>query len=278
MVACIGDLPLLVQVHGKFTHILIRNVRCVPAFTETLLSTGQLWHDSNVDMVFRNVNHLVLPTDGADFNIPFVRRDELYVLDASPTAVEHAAGIATPAGVPIPAHAFKASAHSPQATSHISVMPPDVVISALHRRLHMGYDRLRKLADVAADVPASIAQGLAHSCAHCLEANAHRLPHTSGSTYKPSHAGRLIHMDTAGPFKLSSHGHFRYFMVLIDDHSRYKQVYCMQKKSDAPHYMRRFVSKFNALGSLGKPEPVRIVGALRSDNAGEFLSQEFKEL
>ena len=33
----------------------------------------------------------------------------------------------------------------------------------------------------------------------------------------------------------------------------------------------------NAISSIGKPEPVRIVGQLHMDNAGEFLSGEFNE-
>ena len=41
--------------------------------------------------------------------------------------------------------------------------------------------------------------------------------------------------------------------------------------------VRTFVAKFNAYASLGKPEPVRVVGALHTDNAGEFLSREFVE-
>jgi hypothetical protein len=37
------------------------------------------------------------------------------------------------------------------------------------------------------------------------------------------------------------------------------------------------VAKINALASAGKPEPVRVVGHLHVDNAGEFLSHEFNE-
>jgi len=257
---CIGDLPLLVKANGKFVKILLRNVRCVPEFTETLISVDQLWCDSGVDSIFRDRCVLLLPTDGEPFEIPFARKDKLFQLDALPTAEMIPSDIlASASGLPanlhaIPAHAFHASAHGPRAQSHFSVMSADAAITALHRRLHLGYDRLRKMVDIASDVPPQVAKGLAHSCAHCFEANAARLSHSAGSIYKPSHAGRLIHADLAGPFKLSAHGHYRYFLVMVDDHTRYKQVYFMKEKSEVAIHMRKFVP-FQCYGQRGQSYP-----------------------
>ena len=47
----IGDLPLTVKDgKGRATSVLVKNVRCVPKFTESLLSVDQLWADSQVDV------------------------------------------------------------------------------------------------------------------------------------------------------------------------------------------------------------------------------------
>ena len=51
----------------------------------------------------------------------------------------------------------------------------------------------------------------------------------------------------------------------------------MQKKSEAIKQVRRFVAKLNRLASTRSGKPVRIVGHLHVDNAGEFLSREFKD-
>jgi hypothetical protein len=67
-------------------------------------------------------------------------------------------------------------------------------------------------------------------------------------------------------------------MLLVDDHTRHKWVYFLKAKSDAPACIRRFVSSFNALASLRSATPVRVVGSLHSDNAGELTSLAFKEL
>ena len=42
--------------------------------------------------------------------------------------------------------------------------------------------------------------------------------------------------------------------------------------------MRKFVSRFNAHANTTSTLPVRLVGSLHTDNAGEFLSRKFSEL
>ena len=66
-------------------------------------------------------------------------------------------------------------------------------------------------------------------------------------------------------------------LVIVDDHTRFVSVYFMQTKAEAGRKVQQFVASFNAYASLGKTQPVRIVGSLKSDNAGEFLSRNFQE-
>eukprot|EP00965_Chrysotila_dentata_P196651 6177719-Pleurochrysis_carterae.AAC.1 len=51
----------------------------------------------------------------------------------------------------------------------------------------------------------------------------------------------------------------------------------MRTKSEAPKHVRKFLASFAALLNQGKAEPHRLVGTLRSDNAGEFLSTWFAD-
>ena len=130
---------------------------------------------------------------------------------------------------------------------------------------------------MAADVPHKIADLRGSRCVHCLEANATRAGHSNKDVYKPSYAGRLIHADIVGPFKRSAVGGFHYVLVLVDDHSRHKFVYFLRRKSDALKVIRRFVAELNAHLNRARSEPVRVVGSLHTDNAGEFLSRDFKD-
>ena len=164
--------------------------------------------------------------------------------------------------------------HRAKSTSFFNTLPADEQLRMLQRRLNVSLNLIRRLGKSSSDIPDTIRRGKAHDCEHNKIANATRVPHP-GRAYKPSHVGRLIHADIAGPFKRSTHG-FTYFIVL-DDHSRFKAAYFLKRKSDAVARVCAFVTKLNALASRGKPEPVRVVGQLQMDNAGEFLSREFDE-
>ena len=257
---------------GALRQLIIRNVRCVPTIPDTLISVDQLWDDARVDTVFRDVRSVLLPGDDTPSRrFPFQRERGLNVW--------HAIGNARDPAQPFASLFQSGSAlnvHSVRATSHVTSLSADAAAAVFHRRLHVGTNRIRRLPILTADAPETLMSAAPVPCNACMEANAPHLTH-SGTSYKPSYPGRLVHADIAGPFVLTTHGSFRYVLVLVDDHSRFKAVYCLQKKSDAPKMIRRFIASLNALLNKGKVKPTQIVGSLHSDNAGEFLSREFQE-
>ena len=103
----------------------------------------------------------------------------------------------------------------------------------MHRRLHVGTNRLNMLPKLTADAPSNLSRAKGVDCPHCLTANAPRLPHKE-KRYIESKPGRLIHADIAGPFKPSAVGHFQYLLVLVDDHTRFKFVFPLVNRKDAP--------------------------------------------
>jgi len=277
----IGDMPVVVKTsRGKHIKVLIRNVRIVPSLSDTLFSVDQFWEDSKVDTVFRDVRCVVLPRTESNpsVSLPFSRRGKLFqwaVLPiASTSRSAHGLG-----GLPDETtRSLKAATiHSPASSSHVATLPPDQMIDVLHRRLHIGFDTLRRLGTLAADIPENIRSGKTESCPHCKTANASHLAH-NGNAYKPSYPGRLVHADIAGPFRRSVHGQHQYFLILIDDHTRWKEVYFLRTKDEALAKIRSFVAKFKSIANQGRDEPTRIVGTLHTDNAGEFLSRQFEEL
>ena len=217
-------MPVVVKdIHGKHVKVLIRNVRLVPTLRDTLFSVDQFWEDSKVDTVFRDMRCVVLPPsqNKPSLSLPFIRRGKLFQWSILPLA---AAGGRSNSLTETTARALKAATiHSPASSSHVASLPPDQMIEVLHRRLHLGFDLLRRLGDLAADIPTNVRSGKAHSCTHCKTANATHLSH-NGSAYKPSYPGRLVHADIAGPFRRSVHGQHQYFLILIDDHTRWKEV------------------------------------------------------
>ena len=277
----IGDLPLVsLDEKGREHTVLLRDVRCVPSFTDTLISIEQLWSSSSIDVVFRNRRCLVqVDSDDKELvALPFKWYDGLYHWDVGAVA-RASLRERPPAPAPRP-RALRSKdetgVHGSHATSHINALSPNEAANVLHRRLHVSLDRIKRLVKFTADAPPSLAQADHVHCDACSEANAIHLPHGGSSSYTPSHAGRLVHADIVGPFTLSVDGHFQWMLVLVDDHTRFKFVYFMKKKSEAPQKISKFVAKFNAHASKHASSPVRVVGSLHTDNAGEFLSTEFK--
>ena len=276
----IGDLPVVCHNQaGKERVVLVRDVRCVPTFTDTLISVRQLWETSEIDTIFRDVDSLALPQplrDGTAERLPFRYEDGVYLWKVGATARAKHLGAGT---APLPqalAGRDTSGTHGAHATSHIEALSPDEIASVLHRRLHISLDRIRRLAACTSDAPRALHKASHHHCDHCVTANATRLSH-SADKYSPSYPGRLIHADIAGPFRCSTGKQFRWLLVLIDDHTRFKFVYFLKNKSEAPKKAAEFVAQFNHAASTKSVTPVRVVGHLHMDNAGEFLSREFKD-
>ena len=80
----------------------------------------------------------------------------------------------------------------------------------------------------------------------------------------------LVHVDLCGPITPSTTGGNMYFMLLIDDSTRWCYVYVLKTKDQA---LDAFV-KFKAEAENVTGEKIKV---LRSDRGGEFLAATFRE-
>lgn len=74
----------------------------------------------------------------------------------------------------------------------------------------------------------------------------------------------LIHIDTWGPYKVNTRGLFKYFLTVVDDHTRYTWLFLMKNKSDYASCIQNFC-KYVHTHFVGAT-----VKSIRSDNAPEF--------
>jgi hypothetical protein len=79
-----------------------------------------------------------------------------------------------------------------------------------------------------------------------------------------------IHTDVCGPFSVASIEKHRYYVIFVDDFSRKCWIFIMQKKDQT-------FSKFCEFKALVEKESGMQVKALRSNNGGEYISNEFKD-
>ncbi|KAE8676439.1 hypothetical protein F3Y22_tig00111614pilonHSYRG00169 [Hibiscus syriacus] len=140
-----------------------------------------------------------------------------------------------------------------------------------HMRLgHVSYSKLSVM------VKRSMLKGLPQLdvrtdtvCAGCQYGKAHQLPYDE-SKFKAKEPLELVHSDVFGPVKQQSISGMRYMVTFIDDFSRYVWVFFMKEKSDTFSKFKEF--RDSAEGEVGKK-----ICCLRTDNGGEYRSNEFSQ-
>ncbi|CAI7896322.1 unnamed protein product [Closterium sp. NIES-54] len=95
-------------------------------------------------------------------------------------------------------------------------------------------------------------------------------PHSS--TFPPTEAPlQPLHMDVWGPARVRGQGHERYFLLVVDDYSRYTTVFPLRSKGDDTKVLIDWIR--GARGQLGKSFGSDLpVLRLHSDRGGEFSS------
>lgn len=106
-------------------------------------------------------------------------------------------------------------------------------------------------------------------CSGCQFGKAHQQPFHQ-SSYKSTQPLELVHTDVFGPVRQDSIGGMKYMITFIDDYSRFLWVFFMKEKSEALNKFKLFKVEAETLTG----HKVRV---LRSDNGGEYRSQEFTD-
>ena len=95
---------------------------------------------------------------------------------------------------------------------------------------------------------------------------------------------QLVHTDLAGPLEPVALDGFKYVINFVDDYSSCLFTYFLQQKSDAVKAAEKFLADIAPYGKVktfsfyNDISPSGSVKCIRSDNGGEYLSKEFKEL
>ncbi|CAI7789796.1 unnamed protein product [Closterium sp. NIES-53] len=97
---------------------------------------------------------------------------------------------------------------------------------------HLGHPSLPRLRGMASRVLVSglprslppLSPGPAPTCVPCVEGRQRAAPHSS--EFPPTEAPlQTLHMDVWGPARVRGQGHERYFLLVVDDYSRYTTVF-----------------------------------------------------
>eukprot|EP00171_Calliarthron_tuberculosum_P022031 IDg22031t1 len=128
-----------------------------------------------------------------------------------------------------------------------------------------------------------------YDCIGCIMGKGHRSAIPKVSTRLTKDLLGLVHSDVIGPIEVDSVGGARYAITFIDDKSNWTVQYTMKRKSESLECFKRYKAyaerhtnqevrkvSFNEFeSSLLGGESIKLK-CLRSDNGGEYLSNEFK--
>ncbi|GJP77507.1 hypothetical protein CLOP_g7889 [Closterium sp. NIES-67] len=107
------------------------------------------------------------------------------------------------------------------------------------------------------------------SCSTCLETKFSKFPFNS-TTGPAKTLLALVHMDVVGPTRAPSLSGSRYFLTIVDDHTRAVWVYPLKSKGEvAPAVLKEWMPR-------AQRECGHKVKVIRSDNGGEFIGADFE--
>jgi hypothetical protein len=105
-------------------------------------------------------------------------------------------------------------------------------------------------------------------CQGCTIGKMHRTPFPRASTYRAEHVLDLVHGDLCGPIMPATMSGNKYFLLVVDDNSRYMWIEVLRTKDEA----FRFFRKIKAHAELQSGAKLRV---FRLDRGREFNSKEF---
>ncbi|CAI7880471.1 unnamed protein product [Closterium sp. NIES-53] len=110
----------------------------------------------------------------------------------------------------------------------------------------------------------------APTCVPCVEGRQRAAPHSS--EFPPTEAPlQTLHMDVWGPARVRGQGHEHYFLLVVDDYSRYTTVFPLRSKGEVTEVLIDWIraARLQLRESFGSDFPVL---RLHSDRGGEFSS------
>ncbi|CAI7804094.1 unnamed protein product [Closterium sp. NIES-54] len=202
----------------------------------------------------------------------FTRRpgSSLYTLTTTPPPVSASGQVAASGQV------FAIASRSSPASAPCSCRPLSHETLLCHHRLgHPSLPRLRGMASRAlvSGLPRSLSPlppGPAPTCVPCVEGQHRAAPHSS--SFPPTEAPlQTLNMDVWGPARVCGQGHERYFLLVVDDYSRYTTVFPLRSKGEVAQVLIDWIrgARRQLSESFGSDLPVL---RLHSDRGGEFSS------
>ena len=175
----IGDMPVLAKdSSGKIFRFVFTNVRYVPGFKYTLISVKQSKREQGIKPSFDDPEVLMFPNGSS---VPFDPRFRLYTvtLISEPMLINGLAAVEKSKTSAEAGNSCCVGFHNVKSTSHIARLPAAQASELIHRRCHMGVNKIRALPHVSSDAPKILGSAIPCTCVHCAASQIRRAGHSA---------------------------------------------------------------------------------------------------
>ncbi|PKU71759.1 Retrovirus-related Pol polyprotein from transposon TNT 1-94 [Dendrobium catenatum] len=214
----------------------LQNLLHVPNLKHNLLSVSKLTTDNSVSITFDANGFLIKDIQDQRPLLHGRLHNELYQVQLSPDTNSTA----------------------------LSAITKDSVI--WHARL--GHPNNQILSALAKCFPEISSVPSSFICSSCNMAKSHKQVFNKSFSVTTAPFD-LLHTDVWGPASVPSVEGFRYYIVFVDDYTRFSWLYFMHTKQEV-------LSKFQSLCNYIKTQFNSTPKTLRSDGGGEFIGNSFK--
>jgi hypothetical protein len=135
---------------------------------------------------------------------------------------------------------------------------------------HLNFRALRELGVKGMVEGLPLLDRVEEFCDGCALGKQHRQPFPQVASYRAESQLDMFHADLCGQIKPKTPGGKNYFLLLVDDYSRFMWIELLATKDEA-------FKCFKRVKALAETEHGGKLWAFRSDRGGEFNSMEFKE-
>lgn len=135
---------------------------------------------------------------------------------------------------------------------------------------HANFTALRKMGREQLVRGLPLVKQVEQVCEACLAGKHRRSPFPQSTEYRHTEPLGLLHGDLCGPITPPTPSGNRYFLLLVDDYSRFMWVALLPTKDQAPVAIRR-------IQAAAERKSGHKLRALRTDRGGEFTVSHFQE-
>ena len=220
-------------------HFLLSNMFHVPAISHNLLSVYQFAKDNNCKLIFNSSGYTIQ--------------------DNNTNQTLHQG----------PCHKGLYPLHTCSNFSTKSALVSSTATSMLwHQRL--GHPSPSLFNNVVKQFHLPTTYSLQFNCYQCNMAKSHKLPFSPSLSVSHSPFD-LLHMDVWGPAPVSSFQGFRYYLLIMDDYTKFVWVFPLHYKSQVATAISNFHSYVSTQFGVS-------IKTFRSDNGGEFINHYLSHL